>query len=324
MHSCPKFTNILTQTINILGNLIAADASNYKMINNSREIAYLSCDDSNDGMDAISLLHELMEVKPDPLKSILLYTTSATWCDLDWTYGNLVYGSIFTMADPAEAANALSFLNDTDNGEIVKASIYGNVTESPSQSAPANHSIAMTVLYSVVGVIVVMFVIIVGVGTIRAHRHPERYGPRRAGGGRVRQSRARGIARAVLDTIPIVPFRNPSEPKPDPEVELHGRAIAAETADATEVVSDPASERGPGHSPSVIAPQTSPGADLTDPVPGDSKTSDNDSPGLLGCSICTEDFTIGEDVRVLPCKHQFHPACVDYWLINVAGTCPLW
>jgi hypothetical protein len=29
-------------------------------------------------------------------------------------------------------------------------------------------------------------------------------------------------------------------------------------------------------------------------------------------------------VRVLPCQHQFHPPCVDPWLVNVSGTCPLW
>ncbi len=44
----------------------------------------------------------------------------------------------------------------------------------------------------------------------------------------------------------------------------------------------------------------------------------------LGCSICTDDFLVGEDVRVLPCSHKFHPACIDPWLINVSGTCPLW
>jgi len=43
----------------------------------------------------------------------------------------------------------------------------------------------------------------------------------------------------------------------------------------------------------------------------------------LGCSICTEDFTKGEDVRVLPCNHKYHPACIDPWLLNVSGTCPL-
>jgi hypothetical protein len=29
-------------------------------------------------------------------------------------------------------------------------------------------------------------------------------------------------------------------------------------------------------------------------------------------------------VRVLPCNHSFHPACIDPWLLNVSGTCPLW
>ncbi|KAI7312747.1 hypothetical protein KC315_g11902, partial [Hortaea werneckii] len=42
-----------------------------------------------------------------------------------------------------------------------------------------------------------------------------------------------------------------------------------------------------------------------------------------GCSICTDDFEIGQDQRVLPCNHRFHPACIDPWLLNVSGTCPL-
>ena len=41
------------------------------------------------------------------------------------------------------------------------------------------------------------------------------------------------------------------------------------------------------------------------------------------CIICTEDFEKGEDIRVLPCNHTFHPACVDPWLLGVSGTCPL-
>ncbi|RMZ86922.1 hypothetical protein DV736_g5852, partial [Chaetothyriales sp. CBS 134916] len=42
-----------------------------------------------------------------------------------------------------------------------------------------------------------------------------------------------------------------------------------------------------------------------------------------GCAICTEDFTQGEEMRVLPCNHKFHPDCIDPWLLNVSGTCPL-
>lgn len=44
----------------------------------------------------------------------------------------------------------------------------------------------------------------------------------------------------------------------------------------------------------------------------------------FSCPICTDDFVKGQDLRVLPCNHQFHPECVDPWLLNVSGTCPLW
>lgn len=32
------------------------------------------------------------------------------------------------------------------------------------------------------------------------------------------------------------------------------------------------------------------------------------------CVICRMEFEVGEDVKVLPCKHLFHPGCVDQWL----------
>ena len=42
------------------------------------------------------------------------------------------------------------------------------------------------------------------------------------------------------------------------------------------------------------------------------------------CSICTEDFETGENVRILPCKHIYHRRCIDPWLLKFSGTCPLW
>jgi hypothetical protein len=42
------------------------------------------------------------------------------------------------------------------------------------------------------------------------------------------------------------------------------------------------------------------------------------------CSICSEDFEHGQDVRLLPCNHGYHPTCVDSWLLERSATCPLW
>uniref|UniRef100_UPI00358FA1EF E3 ubiquitin-protein ligase znrf3-like isoform X2 n=1 Tax=Myxine glutinosa TaxID=7769 RepID=UPI00358FA1EF len=40
------------------------------------------------------------------------------------------------------------------------------------------------------------------------------------------------------------------------------------------------------------------------------------------CAICLEDFNHGQELRVLPCNHEFHKACVDPWLFQ-HQTCPL-
>jgi hypothetical protein len=44
----------------------------------------------------------------------------------------------------------------------------------------------------------------------------------------------------------------------------------------------------------------------------------------LTCSICTEDFRESEDIRVLPCSHIYHKCCIDPWLLDFGGNCPLW
>jgi len=49
-----------------------------------------------------------------------------------------------------------------------------------------------------------------------------------------------------------------------------------------------------------------------------------DEPTSPACSICTEDFIEGTNLRKLPCGHLFHPPCIDPWLIGRSRTCPLW
>ncbi|KAJ1982351.1 hypothetical protein H4R35_000304 [Dimargaris xerosporica] len=40
------------------------------------------------------------------------------------------------------------------------------------------------------------------------------------------------------------------------------------------------------------------------------------------CSICRDDFNVGENVVRLPCKHFFHDPCIKQWL-RTNGTCPI-
>ncbi|KAK7397840.1 hypothetical protein QQX98_012788 [Neonectria punicea] len=311
--------------VRIDGSMLAADSSNYNEINTTT-VAYLSCDDPKDDsfIEPAKMLNDLMEIKP---KAIVLYSTTKNWCSITHT-DDLPYKSILSMADAGEASQALGFLNGTYS---VKVSIRGNTTndndtETQEDSDRNSPAVAMSILYSITGLITLLFAVIIITGAVRAHRYPERYGPRRALHGRPRQSRAKGLARAVLETIPIVKFGNQTPSKPDPELDLD--AITNDGNDNTvpRTTSNLSEAHRPDVTPStradndqVLSSRDSP---TPTPVPAHDGAEGNGDDNL-GCSICTEDFKVGEDVRVLPCKHQFHPACIDPWLVNVSGTCPL-
>lgn len=278
----------------------------------------MSCDEPEDDtyIDPNMMLNELIKQTP---KAIILFSTSCLCCSIHYD-GELPYTNFLSMTDPAEAMTILNHLTDMEKGEVVNVYIHGNTTNlSPGKGSKdgsgKKSGVAMSVLYSITGLITLLFLIIITTGAVRAHRYPERYGPRRGADGGPRQSRAKGLARAVLETLPIVKFGHRQQPKPDPDLEM-------ETA--TTEGQYPAAQRAVPHvedTRSALSSRLSmSGSEATGTSVVGSDPRDED----LGCSICTEDFKVGEDVRVLPCNHQYHPNCVDPWLINISGTCPLW
>ena len=205
-----------------------------------------------------------------------------------------------------------------------------NNTDTEGDPAFGGHSpttaVAMIILYSITGIITALFLIIIVVGAVRAHRHPERYGPRNIIG-RARQSRARGIARAMLDTLPIVKFGE-REDKPmehGQDVELGGvqrdHPPANETESRSEDLVTTPEDHARDDEPEPVTTETALGAEKV--ADGQAPT-ENSAENGLACSVCVDDFVKGQDIRVLPCNHKFHPECIDPWLLNVSGTCPLW
>ncbi|ROT40286.1 hypothetical protein SODALDRAFT_92952 [Sodiomyces alkalinus F11] len=323
-------SEVVRGAIRIEGVMVVANPSNYYLINGSSQIAYLSCD-VDESMGATTpdiMLIDLMENRP---KAIVLYSTVENWCHLSGS--DLPYRSIFTMADAGDASQAFEILNNTNEADSIQVTITGNATSNGSKRRESNgndSAIAMSILYSITGLITLLFLVIIAAGAIRAHRYPERYGPRSGHGGRPRQSRAKGLARAVLETLPIVKFGAPEPAKPDPNLELESASIDHPMRNrATDAGATGAEERDEEDRREAVAQGRAidgePGAAMArhDSAAGRPGGNTADSQ-TIGCSICTDDFKLGEDVRVLPCSHKFHPPCIDPWLINVSGTCPLW
>ncbi|KAG5921367.1 hypothetical protein E4U42_005874 [Claviceps africana] len=337
----------LRGSVYITGALKAANTSTYNGLRGDKTIAFLSCDASSSDASVTpdTILAKLMKASP-LLTAIILYSTDKNICLLA-DDSHLPYSSILTMADAGEAGRVLTYLNGTQPVNSVDAEISGGMDHKTTDPGPNdggastatnnNSAVAMSILYTITGIITLLFLVIIATGAVRAHRYPERYGPRGGNGGRPRQSRAKGLARAVLDTLPIVKFGNQEPAKPDPDLELdtvtteRGDVMTGEedAADATTLAAQPTEAKTAAAAANAMA-----AAGNSKATSGDGQSSrrnsraeaadePRESEAYLGCCICTEDFQVGQDVRVLPCNHQFHPHCVDPWLINVSGTCPL-
>ncbi|KNA06296.1 hypothetical protein SOVF_182210 [Spinacia oleracea] len=59
------------------------------------------------------------------------------------------------------------------------------------------------------------------------------------------------------------------------------------------------------------------------PVKAYTKSTKNQSEEVAQCYICLLEYEEGDDVRILPCHHEFHKKCIDKWLKEIHRVCPL-
>jgi hypothetical protein len=79
-------------------------------------------------------------------------------------------------------------------------------------------------------------------------------------------------------------------------------AEAAEAADTEHAELPDPSRTGGGEAPLIVT--------ITEATEG-------------ACAVCRDEWQAGAQVRVLPCGHRFHPACVGAWLNQYKDECPL-
>ena len=320
-----EMTHNSFSTVDVPGKVVNVDASSANNPGDLDQFSYLSCDPGayTGNLDA----SDVFRIVVNNANLVILYSETSDHCIATGLDNLPTINGILTTTD-RNTATMLAKLN-LDSHSQGTASIlpdfssytnYSNPNSFNNQSGFGNSpttAVAMIILYSITGLITALFVVIIITGAIRAHRHPERYGPRNIVG-RSRQSRARGIARAMLETLPIVKFGD----RDAPDTTKNNNSADIEMA-------PPAATGNAGAKGATSTTTVIPGRE-TESLPSNSSNTDvtanadgSDEQGQLGCSICTEDFTKGEEVRVLPCNHKFHPDCVDPWLLNVSGTCPL-
>ncbi|RJE21490.1 RING finger domain protein [Aspergillus sclerotialis] len=315
---------------NATGDLVLVDATNSVSLASS-DLALISCDRSAYPglLDATETFTYVVTASEKPA-AIVLYTTVGRHCNYlsSDDHSSSPFPNVFTLVNPHLADSIESQL--TSDGQKASATILADkmsfvsatTPQSPGGEKADSPNTAMIILYSITGIITALFLGIIITGAVRAHRHPERYGPRYAAG-RPRQSRARGIARAMLETIPIVKFGDANDGQPD--------VVKGDVELGTDL-----EDSGPEHSPErqqtntqettgkPTEEQKHSKTDTSEDKPTSAPPSDpSPDSGNFSCPICTDDFVKGQDIRLLPCNHQFHPDCIDPWLVNVSGTCPL-
>lgn len=286
------------------------------------DIALINCDNSDEAMDLIS------QTTSQTSDCIILYSSHSSACNISNT--NSLYtsqlGFIMTLLSNTVAESILANVNATASGDftgIVEALTLttGIPTAGNTNSgSPSGSTVAMAILYALTGIVAFLFLFVIISGAIRVHKHPERYGLPRPDGPAGENNdiqysnmyRAKGIARAVLDSIPLVTVR--VRPSAESSKETLCKATELQSIETSTKMAERPTKGESGTGAKELPPIISAANATPFIIEGD----DDES-----CPICFDNFQDGQILRILPCKHRFHALCVDPWLLNSSSHCPM-
>lgn len=161
------------------------------------------------------------------------------------------------------------------------------------------------------------------------------------------QTRAAGLTRAILDTFPIVKFGRGGTTAPapsDPQASVYTKTQVDSDVESGSIPPKPKGgleEYEMGSTGRDIEPQSREMGSVDTAIGGVARhasggsgsrrsrpSKEDPTQEMIGteiCPICITEFEEGDDLRVLPCegKHKFHQNCVDPWLLQISGLCPL-
>ncbi|CAG5172344.1 uncharacterized protein ALTATR162_LOCUS7457 [Alternaria atra] len=122
------------------------------------------------------------------------------------------------------------------------------------------------------------------------------------------------VSQQVLDKLPIHTYTAPATTSNEPEKATAPQALNPALDTPHAAVDAETGYKGPQltrHSSAPTMPT----------VPTSSVSASWSQPT---CPICMDDFEVNEtQVRELPCRHIFHPECIDTFLLNHSSLCPM-
>ena len=282
----------------------------------------------------------------EEVKAIIMYTDVGNCCVFEpnsWKTLGPHQPMLFTFANmKAVDPSGISAYESASSGVDVVVEYWAHLDAHVfpyRDQTPDNHAAPKSptklMVYILVSAIATGFVIIMLFLGLRAYKRMEE-DPIQHIGSRPRQSRARGIARAALDAIPIIRFRTRPQEALEKDLEMQdGASSLGPEVLTTGFRSDSCKPEGTRTLGPVQIDETA--ADLTTtntltghPLLHSASSSSSEAPipnspnrSQTRCPVCFDDFEEDQAVRVLPCDHSFHIDCIDPWLLNVAGSCPL-